>query len=58
MTIHAKNCESSCYSFRFMTFYSQMGDPHPPTDATEGGRVNLFIHIGKELWFDYSCKKM
>ena len=58
MTLHANNGKPCCISFRFMNFYSQRGHPPHLSDATEGGRVNFFIDIGRGVVYDYSCKKL
>ena len=39
-------------------YYSHGGYPPPLSDATEGGRVNFFIDIGRGVVYDYSCKKL
>ena len=38
-------------------YFSHQGYP-PLSVATEGGRVNFFIDIGRGVVYDYSCKKL
>ena len=61
MTLHTNNGKPVCISFCFMNFYSQRGDPLPPSSPLVtpliGGGRDFFLRIGRGVWHDYLCKK-